>query len=265
MHYTMEELVPIVGKLADQYTSCESTSITYEKADQLMEAVLYCIHELEQDGDNFAVSTDSISAQQAYETGFACVERKVKKALNLYNAVLPDFRHYENQCLYRSFVLELPHFFQRYDIRFAPQDTILILDYPVLKNISQYTGIDKIYAYIRCICLEQEFLGLFPVEYVTGVLSKYKDETDNLCEIVLVDVIRHILLKRPFNVSDWTKEDHIQIQAVLMGTVGHGERSALEEILASFVRKYCGGNVALLKYLLEDIRNIETRMKGTCG
>lgn len=147
-----------------------------------------------------------------------------------------------------------------YNIRFAPQNTILILDYPVLKNISQYTGIDKIYAYIRCICLEQEFLGLFPVEYVTGVLSKYKDETDNLCEIVLVDVIRHILLKRPFNVSDWTKEDHIQIQAVLMGTVGHGERSALEEILASFVRKYCGGNVALLKYLLEDIRNIETRM-----
>ena len=187
MNYTMEELVPIVGKLADKYTSCESTSITYEKADQLMEAVLYCIHELEKDGGDFAVSTDGMSAQQAYETGFGCVERKVKKALHLYNAVLPDFRPYENQCLYRSFVLELPHFFQRYDIRFAPQDTILILDYPVLKDISQYTGI-------------------------------------------------------------------------VMETAGHGERSALEEILTSFVRKYCGGNVALLKYLLGDIQNIEARM-----
>ena len=35
MDYEMEELVPIVGKLAEKYTSHESTSITYEKAEQL--------------------------------------------------------------------------------------------------------------------------------------------------------------------------------------------------------------------------------------
>ena len=40
MDYEMEELVPIVGKLAEKYTAHESTSITYEKAEQLMEAVL---------------------------------------------------------------------------------------------------------------------------------------------------------------------------------------------------------------------------------
>lgn len=43
MEYTMEELVPVVGKLAEKYTAYESTSITYEKAEQLMGAVLYCI------------------------------------------------------------------------------------------------------------------------------------------------------------------------------------------------------------------------------
>ena len=41
MNYEMEELVPIVGKLAEKYTSRESTSIPYEKAEQLMGAVLY--------------------------------------------------------------------------------------------------------------------------------------------------------------------------------------------------------------------------------
>ena len=41
--YTMEELIVIVGKLAEQYTSGESTSITYERARQFMEAVIYCI------------------------------------------------------------------------------------------------------------------------------------------------------------------------------------------------------------------------------
>ena len=32
MDYEMEELVPIVGKLAEKYTSHESTSITYRKS-----------------------------------------------------------------------------------------------------------------------------------------------------------------------------------------------------------------------------------------
>ena len=52
MDYEMEELVPIVGKLAEKYTSHESTSITYEKAEQLMGAVLYCIHELWESSGN---------------------------------------------------------------------------------------------------------------------------------------------------------------------------------------------------------------------
>ena len=37
MDYEMEELVPIVGKLAEKYTAHESTSITYKKRNSLWE------------------------------------------------------------------------------------------------------------------------------------------------------------------------------------------------------------------------------------
>lgn len=47
MQYKTEELIPIVAKLAEKYTAKESTSITYEKAQQLMGAVVYCIREYE--------------------------------------------------------------------------------------------------------------------------------------------------------------------------------------------------------------------------
>ena len=47
MQYKTEELIPIVAKLAEKYTAKESTSITYEKAQQLMGAVIYCICEYE--------------------------------------------------------------------------------------------------------------------------------------------------------------------------------------------------------------------------
>ena len=50
MNYELEELVPIVAKLAEGYTSKESTSITYDRAQQFMEAVLYSIHEGEKAG-----------------------------------------------------------------------------------------------------------------------------------------------------------------------------------------------------------------------
>lgn len=50
MDEQMDALVKIVGKLAGKYTAGESTSVTYEKAEQLMEAVLYCIREAEETG-----------------------------------------------------------------------------------------------------------------------------------------------------------------------------------------------------------------------
>ena len=45
--FEMEELLPIVAQLAEQYAGYESTSVTYERAELLMEAVIYCIHEYE--------------------------------------------------------------------------------------------------------------------------------------------------------------------------------------------------------------------------
>ena len=45
--YTMEQLIPVVAGLAEEFTSKESCSVTYEKARQLMEAVIYCIGHLD--------------------------------------------------------------------------------------------------------------------------------------------------------------------------------------------------------------------------
>ena len=47
MDYKIEQLLPLAAELADRYTSKESTSVTYETAGALMEAVLYCMKECE--------------------------------------------------------------------------------------------------------------------------------------------------------------------------------------------------------------------------
>lgn len=101
MNYKMEELAQIVAGLAEKYTAKESTSITYERAEQFMGAVLYCIREVWQQKENSIISREGMSALQAYETGFMLVEQKVKAAkkaakenisviLDLYQAVMPQ-------------------------------------------------------------------------------------------------------------------------------------------------------------------------------
>ena len=66
MDYTMEELLPVVGKLMEKYTSLSSTSVTYETAQQLMGAVLYCLgsykpNKLDENGKRVEIVEKSIS------------------------------------------------------------------------------------------------------------------------------------------------------------------------------------------------------------
>lgn len=187
VNYEMEELLPVAGRLAEKYTGNESTSISYEKAEQLMEAVLYCIREAEEEKNSLTVAGEKVPAQQMYEAGLQAVERKVKAVLALYHKILPDFCDYGVRCLSDTFLKGIPQFFRWYDIRFAPQETILTLDYPVLRDLSGYTGVDKIYEFLVCMEQEQRFLRAFPENEVKDALFQYnagyRDGLENICEI----------------------------------------------------------------------------------
>ena len=86
----MRKKIPVVAKLAERFTGNEHTSITYEKAQDLMGAVLYCIEEYDkygQESGNDAVGAEralrkagmDIAAPQAYEAGRKLVTARVEK------------------------------------------------------------------------------------------------------------------------------------------------------------------------------------------
>ena len=266
MDYEMEELVPIVGKLAEKYTSHESTSITYEKAEQLMGAVLYCIHELWESSGNAPSLNKKLSAQRAYEMGAAYVRDKTGKALDLYNRILPEFCHYENKCLYDTFVKGIPEFFKWYDVQFEPQNTILTLDYPLLKDISEYTGIDKIFEFIKAIGLEQKFLKLFPAGYVINILSKdnrnWQESMDNICEIVFIHVIGHIILGKSLTVIELEEDDYSYMQKIFKQATLEDIKKQLTTALEIFIKNYYENDRELLNYLSGAISGIVFRLKN---
>lgn len=260
--YQIEELLPIVAELAGKYNSYENTSMTYEKAQQLMEAVLYCIAETHAPGER-ALRNTELSAKEAYQTGLKIVENKVRGLRETFNELMQHFRSYGNRCLDDTVRGGIPEFLKWYDPKFCPQNTILTLDYPVLKDLSIRSGIDRIEAYVSCICLEQRFLALFPENYVRGVLEACSplgsEEIHNLCSEVWQNVIGHVLLKKTFDDSAFTAEECSVIAEQLLKMEEQDLKEGITKLAAGLLRA-CPEREELLHYFAGELTGIAARM-----
>lgn len=222
MDYSVEELLPLVAELTDKFTSRESTSVTYERAAALLEAVLYCTRLGETAGrEAFAgqpakTENDTLqilqkpTARQAYQAGCDRLKQLVWAGKEQYKQLMLLFRDYGNENLRDTVTKALPGFYTHYDLRFAPQETIITMDYPTLgiqnaekQNAgTQETGILAVLRYQQEILWEQEFLHVFSEEYVKAVLKSYQADYRihffNLCRILLRHVLGCMLLgQRP--------------------------------------------------------------------
>ncbi|MDD6194745.1 MAG: DUF6179 domain-containing protein [Lachnospiraceae bacterium] len=185
--YSMGELLPVVSVLTEEYTAKESSSVTYEKARQLMEAVIYCIAHAET--RNVLVTANGvIPAKDAYRIGYDAVVEKVGKTLEKYNAMMEFFHCYGNRNYGDTVEKALPGFFLYYDPKFAPMEHIITMDYPIFTIDNKLEGIDIIAQYIDCIWEEQMYLRQYPREYVVDMLRafhpRYEQEFFNVKEIL---------------------------------------------------------------------------------
>ena len=219
--YEMEDLVPLVGKLAEKYTSGDSTSVSYEKARELMDAVLYCIGQWDGGSDN-GLRAKECPADEAYKVGYQIVLKKTEKAKKLYNQMILSFYAYENEILEDTVKKGLPQFFKRYRPLFRPGDHILTLDYPVLEDIIELSGIDRILSYLLQLDLEQKFLSGFPREYVLYVLENscddYRQQVINLTEVLFRNIFGSVLAQKSVGVADYTETEIRQVEKILKET-----------------------------------------------
>lgn len=194
----MEELMDIVSGLAQNCLGCSHTSMTWERAQSLMEGVLYCIGQAGDRADEMPALSGG-SGKELYEAGCAIVRNKADRIRLLYNQMAGDFEDYGMECLRDTIQKGIPEFLKRYDARFCPQDTILTLDYPVLSDLSGRMGADAVLEYLRCIRLEQKFLGLFGPETVRELLRRHDPEyekgVENICGILMPCVTERALEK----------------------------------------------------------------------
>lgn len=263
MDYQMEELLPIVSELAQKYAGYESTSITYEKAQSLMEAVLFCLSEYNSSAKDSLVQKD-ISVKEQYNIGAKLLSEKVENIRKIFNEISFQFEDFGVKCLYDTVQKGIPQFLKWYDIKFCPQNTILTLDYPLLIDCSSLTGADAVYKYIWAIQTEQIFLGKFDRNYVMLVLEKYNSEysdmIENICSIVLTNIIGHIAIKKPFNDIDFLYGEYLQLSKIFAGKSIPDIENVVKDLIKKIVSQFYKNDMDMLEYLCYETNNIAVRI-----
>lgn len=263
MDYNMEDLLPIVSELAQKFTGYESTSITYEKAQSLMEAVLFCLNEYNTSCTNSLINSN-ISIKEQYEIGAKLLSEKLEAVRKIFNDISFTFDDFGVKCLYDTVQKGIPQFLKWYDIKFCPQNTIFTMDYPLLIDCSSLTGADAVYKYIRAIQIEQQFLGAFDKNYIMLVLEKYNSEyrnmIENICSIVLTNIIGHIAIKKSFNDTEITYEEYLQLSKIFEGKSISDLENIVNEIINTIVSRFYENDMNMLEYLCCETKNIAVRI-----
>ena len=260
--YQMEELIPIVAGLTQEYTSKQSTSVSYDRARQLMEAVIYCIN-LNEEGNQLA-KAEAMTAKEAYALGFEILLTKVKKAQHAYNEMIVNFEAYENENYYDTVTKAISVFFIYYDVKFAPQETIITMDYPTICPVNQLVGISAIEKYIDYISIEQAFLGALPKEFViqtlTNYQASYRKQFYNICNIVLRHILKYMLIGKKLG-TVLTQEDYGKIKHI----ISLKNKTELKAIFSDFLEKLVcekyNNNLRMFDYLKRDIEDFVVEVK----
>lgn len=257
--------MPIVSELAWKYTGCDHSSVTYEKAQMLMEAVLYCINEDRRQEGN-ALVAKNIPAKEAYEQGRKIVLEKLKKLQTLYNELIPDFKDYGSVCLKDTVRKGIPAFLERYDFRYAPQETLLTLDYPVLRSYGVLSGVDLVLCYMQDIRLEQKFLSKMEDKYIVKVLRKYQRDYEyvlvNICEIVLQNMAGHMILDKPLQGQGFNREELESLEEILSDKTEEQIKAYLLKALERLMAQFYDNDDCLLAYLGGGLSDIATRIRN---
>lgn len=204
MNYEIEEVLPVVAKLAERYTSKECSSISCQAAEQLLGAAVYCINELDGGASDSMLQGQKAKCMQSYEAGYQIVLEKVGRAKNVYHNIIEEFDDYGCKNYRETILSGIPAFFTWYDPRFNPQNHILMLDYPVPGMERQKKGVDLILYYLEEIEYEQKFLHCFHRHGIMNLLESicpdYEDlYLDNVCQAVLLRALACMVTESPLS------------------------------------------------------------------
>ncbi len=198
---------------AGKYNGIDSTSMTVEKAQEILESMLYTISVAAENG---AAKEEILNGHLSLllDRGRELLKEKQKAVKVEWKLLCRELPRIPN-VYFLSTMENLGLFFDSYDIYFAAHHTSESIDYwPLCPVPETIKGISYIEEYIRRIQIENDFLNCFEREDVISLCEKYvpdyREALFNLCEPVLTNSIGLSLIGkavRGLHISSEHRED----------------------------------------------------------
>ena len=203
-------ILSILKGLIIKYTQGKSTSLKVETTESILVSVLYS---LDARLSGFPEPGDAAeylriqNIEYIYQEGLELVNSCCTATRQLFQQIV-DSKLNISLDAYNSTIDEaLPAFFDNYDPIFSAQDTITSMDYPLLFDDTETTGIYYIEQYLEKLAMENYFCSLFPPDSVEKLLVNYgqiycidyKETLLNLFEVLLTNSIFSVLIGNKAN------------------------------------------------------------------
>lgn len=237
LYYRLWDLVKAEAQRA---LGDDSTSMSVEKAEELMESLAFTLGTVLKEGVTREELLNNPLCHYVEIGRERLITRtgEAKKALIKLQGSLPAVQnvYFTDTCA------NLGSFFQKYDIDSRAHEVPVCIDYwPLCPVPESLKGVDYAAEYIRRLQMESDFLNCFEKEKVLRLYQhlypSYEEDFFNLCEPVLECAVLEILAGREITALAVTEEDRKKILSVLRAS----SAEEMETAEKNAVRMVCSG------------------------
>lgn len=191
-------MMQMLGEEILYYTHGQSSSVSVETAQSLLESMLYCITAYLNTLPEPAAALTTRDLGELYQKGLDLINQYVKECETLL-AEVKATRMQTDLIAYNNTVdSEIDELLQHYDPRFAAQNTtplsaMAIISYPLSKDDMSITGIVYIKNYLTQLKSENKFCAKYSKNHIRSLLLThgikhhldYRDMLINIPELIL--------------------------------------------------------------------------------
>lgn len=214
----LSKLWELLKKQAYKYNGVDSTSMPLEKAQDILESLLYTLEAVIENGATKEEILGSNLSLLIEKGQGILIERK--KAANVdWKLMCEDLPPVKNE-YFLSTMKNIGKFFKYYEVYYESHKIHCDIDYwPICPLSEALKGISYIEEYVHRIQIENDFINNFEYKKVEMLYSQYvpdyKDTLFNLCEPVLVNSIGLDMIGLDIHLLNVSCSDRILIYNML--------------------------------------------------
>lgn len=170
------KIMDLLKELIMKYTKGESTSVTVEVTEGLLNSLLYTLDFRLLDFDKPISSLMEVkqkNIRKIYEEGLELLRLCVINTKKLYEKIKKNRLKVELEAYNTTIDEAIPCFFEKYTIVFETHNTMASIDYPLVFDDMKVRGISYIKNYLEHLDIETEFCKYFLEEDINRILSGF--------------------------------------------------------------------------------------------